>query len=105
MSGILTLNIAAPGTTCIEPNGNVIESSVGHMWYTVTDSNGNSYNFGFAPVNPGTPFGPGYVTMTDSATYQGRYFSESANISDDQAQALIAFGLTTASMAQGTPAP
>jgi hypothetical protein len=99
MSGILTINIAAPGTAEIGPNGGVTQSLPGHVWYTVTDSNGNSYRFGFDPISQGSPFGAGQVVNNDSTVYQSRYFSQSAPLTDAQVQALITYGQSTQNQA------
>jgi hypothetical protein len=41
----VTLNIAGRGTRLSDGG----TSATGHMWYTVTDSAGNSASYGFSP--------------------------------------------------------
>lgn len=96
MSGILTINIAAPGTEEINPDTGVAQSSLpGHIWFTVTDSSGQSHSFGFDPIAQGSPFGAGQVVSDDSSVYQGRFFTQSAPLTDAQVAALIAYGQNT----------
>ena len=57
----LTIKIAAVGTRLLDGE----ESLVGHMWYSLTDSNGATQSYGFSPV-AGAPLlervhGPGEV--------------------------------------------
>ncbi len=62
----LTINIAGRGT----PLSNGDTSKVGHMWYTLTDNNGNSQSFGFSPLANATglarAIGPGQVNASHS---------------------------------------
>src|SRR6185369_13394620 len=60
-------------TIYISPMGTPLEgggtSLTGHMYYTLTDADGTSYSYGFAPVNHGQAFGPGEVYTNDTTTY------------------------------------
>jgi hypothetical protein len=68
-------------------------SKAGHMYYVLTDSNGDSISFGFAPINAGAPFGAGRVINTDRANYATLIYSEeTVNISQVQYNALANFG-------------
>jgi hypothetical protein len=98
MSGTLTINIAAPGTAEIS-GGKISQSLPGHVWYTVTDNTGKTYSFGFDPVKQGSPFGIGQVVNDDSTVYQGRFFSQSASLTDAQVQALVTYGESTENIA------
>lgn len=53
----LTINIAVAGTLLV--NGKT--STAGHMWYSITDDQGVSESFGFAPIEEGQWRGPGDV--------------------------------------------
>ncbi|WP_174149233.1 calcium-binding protein [Leisingera sp. ANG59] len=61
------------------------------MWYSVTDSDGNSRSFGYAPINS-TPYGDGAITYNDSSTYIDPVYSNTLPITDQQAARLIDFG-------------
>jgi hypothetical protein len=105
MSGTLTINIVAPSTNEINTtNGQMSQSLPGHIWYTVTDSNGVSQSFGFDPMQKGSPFGQGNVATDDSSVYQGRYFAQSAPLTDAEVQAFINYGQTTEYLTEGTGA-
>ena len=68
MTYSITVKVAAAGT----PTAQGAPSLVGHMWYTLTDANGTSYDYGWAPANHGTADGPGRVYTDDSSNYMGR---------------------------------
>ncbi len=54
----VTINIAGRGTPTDDG-----DSSVGHMWYSLNDGNGNNASYGFSPdaEHVGWPFAPGAV--------------------------------------------
>lgn len=54
----LTINIANRGT----PLSDGDSSAVGHMWYEISDGNGNTQSYGFAPAEHGSPFSDGAYT-------------------------------------------
>ncbi|MBP1314194.1 hypothetical protein [Herbaspirillum sp. 1130] len=98
MAGSITISVVAPGA--LESNGK--NSIPGHIWYTVTDSNGHSRSFGFEPLSQGTPFGAGTVTETDGQTYlSGIVFAQSAPLTDAQVQAALTYGNSIENLASG----
>jgi len=70
-------------------------SFAGHMFYTLTDDNGVTHSFGFAPdsAHTGKPFAPGAVYTDDVTNYQPLIHSaESVNISQADYDTLMGFG-------------
>jgi len=67
----VTVKIVNRDTPVIEPNGQSGTSSFGHMWYSLTDDNGHSFSYGFAPdpAHQGNPIAPGHVYTTDDGNY------------------------------------
>ena len=65
----VTINIAGADTQL--SNGGT--SNAGHMWYTLTNSNGSTLSYGYGPAtgNIGVErlFGPGEKYVDDNATY------------------------------------
>ena len=61
----ITIYVVKMGT----PMADGTKSLVGHMYYTLKDSNGVSYSYGFAPLIHGDSFGPGKVYTTDAVNY------------------------------------
>ena len=55
----VTIYIAAPGATLAKGG----TSSVGHMWYSLDDGQGNTPSYGFSPdiAHDGWPIAPGEV--------------------------------------------
>jgi hypothetical protein len=91
----LTINIAGRGT--LLSNGDA--SQVGHMWYSLTDNNGNSESYGFSPVADATGLaranGPGEVNAHgfDDSFYQGpRDFTKTIELTQAQYDAMKLFG-------------
>jgi hypothetical protein len=88
----VTINIAAPGTQL--SNGDV--SHAGHMWYSLTDSNGNTASYGFSPDanHEGQPIAPGQVNAhgSDNNFYQSPEYSKTIEITQSQYDAMKAFG-------------
>lgn len=84
----ITIKIANAGT----PFTNGGASSVGHMWFTLSDGF-TSESYGFAPneSHHGSPFAPGQVYTTDDATYASTYHERRIEITDDQYQAIRDF--------------
>lgn len=66
----LTVKIVNQGTNHIREDG-ILEPSIGHMWYVITDSNGQEDSYGFAPdkEHEGMPFAPGEVYKNDNYSY------------------------------------
>lgn len=61
----LTVKIADKGTTYVNQdtdNPGSHPSPVGHMWYSISDGS-SSYDFGFAPEEPGSKWGPGVTEI------------------------------------------
>ena len=73
MSFTVTIYIADRGTTLAEGG----TSAVGHMWLSITNSNGNVESFGFAPLNHGEAFGPGKIYENDTSNYQSHLLERS----------------------------
>ncbi len=48
MAGSISIGIVSPGAAIIE-DGTVRRSVPGHIWFTVTDSNGASNSYGLEP--------------------------------------------------------
>ncbi|MDK4627444.1 hypothetical protein QG055_09555, partial [Kingella kingae] len=89
MAYTVTINIAAPKTKYEDGE----PSFAGHMWYEVHDrSNNKSNSYGFAPIKHGEADGPGEPKYDDSSKYQGRYFTKTIEITEDQYKILNDFG-------------
>ena len=86
----VTVNIAARGT----PLSDSETSTVGHMWYELTDDQGHTSSYGFAPdaLHLGQPFAPGHIYSDDSDHYQGRAYSRTIEITQAQYDAMKSFG-------------
>lgn len=86
----VTVHIAESGTK-LKDGG---RSLPGHMWYEITDSNGKSTSYGFAPdeEHEGRPWGPGQVYDSDSANYTTTAYSRTIEITQAQYDALKSFG-------------
>jgi hypothetical protein len=95
----LTINIAGRGTPlALDPFEGPKESNVGHMWYSVTDSRGRSYSYGFSPIKGASYYrrlaGPGDVNAhgQDDSFYLRKDYSKSINITQTQYDKLVSFG-------------
>lgn len=89
----LTIVIATGG---IEADGST--SHEGHMYYVLTDSNGNQTSYGFAPdrTHQGEPFAPGQVYPDDNTNYADLTISSNTvTISQQQYDTLTSFGTAT----------
>lgn len=53
----IVVKVAYPSTPLAEGG----KSAVGHMWYSLVDAQGNSYDYGWAPRAHGDMNGPGKV--------------------------------------------
>lgn len=86
----VTINIAGRGTK-LAGGG---ESAVGHMWYELTDDQGQTTSYGFAPdeEHHGSPFAPGQVYNNDNTNYQSTEYSRTIEVTDEQFAAMQAFG-------------
>ncbi|MEO6676801.1 MAG: calcium-binding protein [Pseudomonas sp.] len=84
----LIVNIAGIGS----PLSDGGSSKTGHMWYQVTDSNGNTNSYGFAPIENGVPHGPGTVWLEDSSHYLEKLYTQEVEISDAQYDLLKSYG-------------
>ncbi|MBD2519906.1 hypothetical protein H6G93_34185, partial [Nostoc sp. FACHB-973] len=86
----VTINIAGRGTALASGG----TSSVGHMWYSLRDNNGNTTSYGFAPdaQHHGSPFAPGQVYNNDNTNYLSRDYSRTIEISQAQYDAMRNFG-------------
>lgn len=84
----VTVHIASRGTPLAEGG----ESAVGHMWYELHDSNGNSSSYGFAPAVHGEAFGPGKVYRNDTDNYLDRAHMRTFEISQAQFDKMKDFG-------------
>lgn len=84
----LTVHIAEAGAQLSDGTN----SKMGHMWITATNSSGTIISRGFAPAQPGQPFGPGRVFDTDNDTYLTPIYSQSITITDVQFQQFAAVG-------------
>ena len=86
----VTVHIAESGTK-LKKGG---KSLPGHMWYEITDNNGKSTSYGFAPAKgwEGFPLAPGDVYDTDSDNYTTTAYSRNIEITQAQYDALKSFG-------------
>lgn len=86
----VTVNIAAPGAALSDGG----TSAVGHMWYELSDDQGQLSSYGFAPdeEHQGKPFAPGQVYSTDSDHYQKPAYSRTIEITPSQYDAMKSFG-------------
>ncbi|MFC6205581.1 PAAR-like domain-containing protein [Psychrobacter urativorans] len=84
----VTVHIASMGTKLAEGG----ESAVGHMWYELHDSKGNSSSYGFAPIEHGQAFGPGRVYKNDTSNYLDRAHMRTFEISQAQFNKMQVFG-------------
>ncbi|WP_460734579.1 calcium-binding protein, partial [Lysobacter tyrosinilyticus] len=84
----ITINIANGGT----PLASGGQSFAGHMWYVLTDDQGHSESYGFAPIEHNTARGPGQVYTDDDDNYLDAELSRTIEISPAQYDAMRAFG-------------
>jgi len=84
----LTVDVTAPGVG-LSNGGN---SVAGHMWYTLTNDDGDTTSFGFEPLQEYSSNGPGTVEGTDNSTYNSIQYSSSVTITQDQYNTLLNFG-------------
>ena len=88
----VTINIAGPGTPLLGGG----QSDVGHMWFSLTDTDGTVKSYGFSPARDyqGQPLAPGAVNVhgLDDNFYQGRSFTKTIEITQGQYDAMVAFG-------------
>jgi hypothetical protein len=61
------------------------------MHYNITDDNGVSYSYGFAPLNHGEAFGPGHVYTDDAQNYQSYQYKREVPITNSQFQNVLAW--------------
>ena len=66
-------------------------SAVGHMYYTLTDGNGTTYSYGFAPAEHGKAFGDGRVYTNDSTNYLTYQYQREIPISNSQFEKVLAY--------------
>src|SRR5690242_5241337 len=93
----LSVSIVAPGA--LKSDGS--PSPFGHMWYSISDGNGNSTSYGFDPVVPNTPFGSGHVVGNDNSVFQTQDITtKTIQLTQSQYDTLQAFGSTAVSAAQ-----
>ncbi|MDR3028425.1 MAG: hypothetical protein LBV35_08230, partial [Acinetobacter sp.] len=92
MTHTITINIADRGTPVFH-GGEMTTSVAGHMWYEVSDGT-SSNSYGFAPREDNLkPYhGDGDVKFDDSANYQGRSYTRTIEITEDQYNKLVDFG-------------
>lgn len=85
----VTVNIADRGTE-LAAGGT---SSVGHMWYELTDDQGNTSSYGFAPdeAHQGCPFATCQRNRTDSNEYKTTAYLREIEISQAQYDATHTF--------------
>lgn len=91
----LTVHIAPAGTAEFDSvaGESIGHSIAGHMWFTLTNNDGDSFDYGFAPddAHQGKPFAPGKVYHDDSKTYAGGIYEKKVPISDSQFNAMQSF--------------
>lgn len=63
------------------PTANNSYSLTGHMWYQLTDDNGNMNSYGYGPQGKPTADGPGAVNRIDSSYYNDRSYTRAVWIS------------------------
>ena len=64
----VTINVAGP-----QRRSDNARSRAGHMWYSLSDGTGEAESYGFGPIEPGDPSGPGERKENDNALYPERY--------------------------------
>lgn len=84
----LTINISGIGS----PLSDGGSSLTGHMWYSITDANGNTSSYGFAPAESGQAEGPGEVKYDDSSHYLVKEYTQDIEITDYQYNTLKDYG-------------
>ncbi|NOT16019.1 MAG: hypothetical protein HOP21_10725 [Methylotenera sp.] len=86
----VTVNIANPGT----PLAGGGTSSVGHMWYSISDGQSRPISNGFAPneQHHGDPFAPGQIYHDDDSNYLNNDYSTTFEITQEQYDKLKDFG-------------
>jgi hypothetical protein len=87
----VTINIVGRGTPTTDGQGN--NSTAGHMWYSLTDSNGIVSSYGFSPISS-TPIGAGGINVhgSDNDYYQGDRYSKTIEITQSQYDEMKRFG-------------
>ncbi len=63
--------------------GDVHSSTGGHMWYVLSDGNGNEKSFGFESQFD-QAFGPGRITPFDNVAYQQTSYETTIELTEDQ---------------------
>lgn len=93
----VTYKVAPRGATYIHQKdkgekmkGDPQDSKGGHMWYVVSDGNGNSQSYGFESVHSEMR-GEGKVTNNDDAAYQQTSTEITIALTEDQYHKLITF--------------
>ena len=85
MSYSLTVNIEAQGTPMV---GEDHPALVGHIWYSLNDGDGHTYNYGFGPSAQSLPEKldcPGKLTYHDDEKYDGDpKYHRTIEISEEQ---------------------
>jgi hypothetical protein len=96
----LKITIVDSGTRYFDRKSNEMKGSLlGHMWFEITDDEGNTYSFGFAPKEEweGWPLAPGQVYDNDNSKYNfdgsPGDFMVTIDISQSQFNDLLGFGL------------
>lgn len=77
-------------------------SKTGHIWIGVTDSNGQTQHFGFAPVAHSDAYGPGKIFRDDNVTYNVFHYTRTIQITDDQYNRIIDFAHPNTSSYEGS---
>ena len=79
MSAKLVIKIVDKGTDYTnQDNQKTHPSLTGHMWWELYDDSGQVIgSYGFAPIKPGDPFGPGEVKYDDNIRYDFNTSNES----------------------------
>ena len=83
----VTINVAGVGA---RTTNNGRRSRAGHMWYSLGDGTKED-SYGFGPIEPGDPSGPGERKPNDNALYPERY-SRTIEITKAQYDAMQKFG-------------
>ncbi|WP_338473496.1 calcium-binding protein [Pseudomonas sp. MS646] len=83
----LMVNVASRGTPLSDGGA----SQTGHLWFELVSDDGSALSFGFAPIEDGSPYGPGEVKRHDDEHYLGTEYSQQINITDYQYQTLLDF--------------
>lgn len=87
---VVTVYLAAPGTTVRDEKGHIHPSSAGHAYFMVSDG-ATENGYGFSPIKTGV-IGAGHVVRDEYKTYENPRYSHTLEITKGQYEKLKEYG-------------